>query len=166
MKSTTIACAIAAAILSFGSLASAQDHSRRGDVRQADEQGNIQRHGHEQHGERHGYDHRDERRDRQYGARHDRRYEGQTHGAYDQRDHRSYSEYNGRDHRRFGGHGAHFQRGGYIPSQYRSQRYYVNDWHHHRLSAPPYGHQWVQVGSDYALIALASGVIAHLLINQ
>lgn len=57
-----------------------------------------------------------------------------------------------------------FHRGGYLPAEYRRNGYYVNDWHAHSgLYAPPYGHQWVQVGSDYLLVALATGLIANLL---
>jgi Ni/Co efflux regulator RcnB len=59
-----------------------------------------------------------------------------------------------------------FQRGAYLPHEYRSHGYYVNDWRAHRgLYAPPYGHQWVQVGSDYMLVALATGLIANLLMQ-
>lgn len=28
------------------------------------------------------------------------------------------------------------------------------------------GHQWVQVGADYVLIAIATGVIAQIILNQ
>jgi Ni/Co efflux regulator RcnB len=42
----------------------------------------------------------------------------------------------------------------------------VNDWRSHRLSAPPRGYQWVQVGGDYVLVAIATGIIAQLLLNQ
>ena len=57
-----------------------------------------------------------------------------------------------------------FHRGGYLPAEYRRNGYYVNDWRAHSgLYAPPYGHQWVQVGSDYLLVALATGLIANLL---
>jgi Ni/Co efflux regulator RcnB len=34
------------------------------------------------------------------------------------------------------------------------------------LRQPSRGHQWVQMGGDYVLIAIASGVIAQLLINH
>jgi Ni/Co efflux regulator RcnB len=42
----------------------------------------------------------------------------------------------------------------------------VNDWRGHHLSAPPRGHPWVQVGPDYVLAAIATGVIANLVLNQ
>jgi len=34
------------------------------------------------------------------------------------------------------------------------------------LNAPPRGQQWVQVGSDYVLIAIATGIIAQLVLSQ
>ena len=58
------------------------------------------------------------------------------------------------------------RRGGYIPYENRSRQYYVSDWRGHHLSATPRGYQWVQVGSDYVLIALATGLIANLILNQ
>jgi Ni/Co efflux regulator RcnB len=42
----------------------------------------------------------------------------------------------------------------------------VEDWPRHRLSAPPAGYHWVQTGSDYLLVAIATGVIAQLLLNN
>lgn len=66
----------------------------------------------------------------------------------------------------YGARGPEFRRGGYIPREYRNRQYYLNDWRSHRLAAPPHGHQWVQVGSDYVLIAVATGLIAHLVLNQ
>ncbi|UUZ51829.1 RcnB family protein [Massilia sp. B-10] len=45
--------------------------------------------------------------------------------------------------------------------------YVVNDWNrHNRLYAPQRGYQWVQVGGDYALVAIATGIIAHVLLNN
>ena len=81
----------------------------------------------------------------------------------------------GRDHRGDRGPGAYnrgagprhdLQRGGRLPSQYRNRQYVVNDWRGHRLSAPPRGYQWVQTGSDYVLVAAATGLIAQILLNQ
>jgi len=57
-------------------------------------------------------------------------------------------------------------RGGRIPPQYRSHHYVVNDWRGHHLSAPPRGYQWVQNGSDYLLVAIATGVIAQLILSN
>lgn len=59
-----------------------------------------------------------------------------------------------------------FQRGDRLPPDYRQRQNYVTDWRAHHLSAPPRGHQWVQVGADYALIAIATGVITSLVLSQ
>ena len=59
-----------------------------------------------------------------------------------------------------------FHRGGYLPVQYRHYNYVVNDWRGHRLSAPPRGYHWVQTGSDYVLVAIATGVILQLLLSR
>ena len=50
--------------------------------------------------------------------------------------------------------------------QYRSRQYVVDDWRGHHLSAPPRGYHWVQAGGDYVLAAIATGVIASILLNQ
>lgn len=57
-------------------------------------------------------------------------------------------------------------RGGRVPPSYRSYGYVVNDWRGHRLSAPPRGYHWIQNGSDYLLIAIATGVIAQLILSN
>jgi Ni/Co efflux regulator RcnB len=58
------------------------------------------------------------------------------------------------------------RRGAYLPSQYRSRQYVVDDWRGHRLRQPPRGYHWVQTGGDYVLAAIATGIIADLLINH
>jgi Ni/Co efflux regulator RcnB len=59
-----------------------------------------------------------------------------------------------------------FYRGGRLPMEYRSRQYVVDDWRGHRLSAPPRGYHWVQTGGDYVLVAIATGVIATIFLNQ
>lgn len=59
-----------------------------------------------------------------------------------------------------------FYRGGRLPAYYRGHEYVVDDWRGHRLSAPPRGYHWVQVGTDYVLVAIATGIIASILLNQ
>lgn len=61
---------------------------------------------------------------------------------------------------------SEFRRGGRLPQEMRHRQYVVNDWRGHRLSAPPRGHHWVQVGPDYVLAAVATGIIANLILNQ
>jgi Ni/Co efflux regulator RcnB len=53
-----------------------------------------------------------------------------------------------------------------MPAQYRSHQYVVDDWRGHRLSAPPRGYHWVQTGGDYVLVAIATGIILQLLLNN
>ena len=79
-------------------------------------------------------------------------------------------------HYRPGGTGMHsgrgagpdhsWYRGGRVPPQYRTRHYVVNDWRGHHLSAPPRGYHWVQNGSDYLLVAIATGVIAQLILSN
>lgn len=59
-----------------------------------------------------------------------------------------------------------FRRGGRLPVEYRSRQYVVNDWRGHRLSAPPRGYHWVQTGGDYVLAAIATGIIAQIILTN
>ena len=59
----------------------------------------------------------------------------------------------------------HRQQSGKRPLQYRSHPDVVNDWRGHHLLAPPRGYQWVQNGSDYLPIGLATGVIASMVLG-
>jgi Ni/Co efflux regulator RcnB len=58
-----------------------------------------------------------------------------------------------------------YQRGDRLPAPYRSSQYVVNDWRAHHLTAPPRGHYWVQNGSDYVLAAIATGIIAAVILD-
>lgn len=55
--------------------------------------------------------------------------------------------------------------GGRLPQQYRSNNYVVNDWRGHGLKQPPRGKHWVQYGNDYILVAVATGVIAQIILG-
>ena len=57
-------------------------------------------------------------------------------------------------------------RGQRLPSKYHHRQYVVDNWRTHRLSAPPRGHHWVQVGNDYVLAAIAGGLIASVLLGN
>jgi Ni/Co efflux regulator RcnB len=59
-----------------------------------------------------------------------------------------------------------FRPGYRLPPYYRSRQFAVDDWRGHRLSAPPRGYYWVQSGSDYLLVAIATGIIVQLLLND
>jgi Ni/Co efflux regulator RcnB len=80
----------------------------------------------------------------------------------DRFDHDDGHRRNDRDYVRPG----HWERGQRLPTQYRGRQYVVDNWRAHNLSRPPRGHQWVQSGSDYLLIAVATGLIAQVLVNR
>ena len=61
---------------------------------------------------------------------------------------------------------AEWRRGGYVPREYRGRNYVVNDWRGHRLQQPPRGYQWVGVGGDFVLAAIATGLIAQIIAGQ
>jgi Ni/Co efflux regulator RcnB len=72
----------------------------------------------------------------------------------------------GGDEERGAGPDHNFRRGQRLPQAYRHRNYVVDDWRGHQLSAPPRGYQWVQTGSDYVLVAIATGVILQLLLRD
>ena len=102
---------------------------------------------------------RDDRHDRNDRDGRDDRYNRYDRNQYGQANH----GYNG-----WGNDGNRYQmrRGGQLPSEYRGSRYVVNDWHGRHLSAPPRGYQWVQANNDYVLAAIATGLIAQVLLNN
>lgn len=59
-----------------------------------------------------------------------------------------------------------YHRGDRMPPQYRTRQYIVEDWRGHHLSEPPRGYQWVQSGGDYVLVAITTGIILQLLLNN
>jgi len=72
-------------------------------------------------------------------------------------------------HARAGGRGAgpyhDIYRGARLPSYYRSPMYVVSDWRGHHLRPPPRGYYWVQVGADYLLVAIATGIVVQLMLG-
>ena len=59
-----------------------------------------------------------------------------------------------------------FHRGERLPVEFRHRNYVVDDWRAHHLTAPPRGYHWVQTGADYVLVAIATGVILQLMLNN
>jgi len=59
-----------------------------------------------------------------------------------------------------------WRRGGRVPQEYRGRNYVVQDWRAYRLQQPPRGYQWVGVGGDFVLAAIATGVIANIIAGQ
>jgi len=48
---------------------------------------------------------------------------------------------------------------------YNGNRVVVNNYSYYRLRPPPPGYQWVQDGGQFVLIAVASGIIADVILN-
>lgn len=122
-----------------------RDYSdRRENYRRDDYRSNDYRNNDYRNNDHHGNNYRsnDYRRDRQNV--YDQRYRHSTHGPYYQ-----------------------MRRGERVSQYYSGSHYVVRDWNRHRgLYAPHRGHQWVQVGNDYALVAIATGIIAQVLLNH
>lgn len=64
-------------------------------------------------------------------------------------------------HPRAQGHA--WRRGAYVPRNYRG--YYVQDPYYYGLPAAPRGHRWVYADGNFVLMALASGLIANVILN-
>jgi Ni/Co efflux regulator RcnB len=116
-----------------------------------------------------GFAQRDgDNRGRQREDRQDQRHD-QGRRAWQEHDARA-RQHGGRDEVRRDERGAgpehRLHRGDRLPPAYRHRSYVVDDWRGHRLSAPPRGSHWVQVGGDYVLASVATGVILQLLLSQ
>ena len=89
----------------------------------------------------------------------------------------------GDKHHRGGGHDDHrghdngkhkgwkkkhdYRRGERIDVVYLDRRYYVDDYSHHHLHAPPRGHRWVRTDDGkFILVAVATGIIADILLHH
>ena len=59
-----------------------------------------------------------------------------------------------------------WHKGDRVPASYRDKRYEVTDWKARHLRQPPRGYHWVNVNGDYVLAAIATGVIADMLLGQ
>ena len=139
MKKNMIARAMIAVMLAGSLPAIAQDRSHQQDRREyRNEQREDRR------------DAREERRDDRRDARDERR--------DDRRDQQARNRGAGPRHDLY--------RGQRLPSNYHNRQYVVDNWRSHRLSAPPRGHHWVQVGNDYVLAAIATGVIASVFLGN
>jgi Ni/Co efflux regulator RcnB len=116
-------------------------YSQRGDDHRGDDRRGDDRRGNDYRGDdRRGNDHRDDRHDNNQ-ARGDRHWDG-------------------------AGPGHDIRRGARLPDRYRNNQYVVSDYRGHNLRQPPRGYHWVQTGGDYVLAAIATGVIADLIINS
>jgi len=67
--------------------------------------------------------------------------------------------YHGDNHGYASGHSWHHG------DHFYASRHVVKNWHDYRLHQPPAGYEWVQDGSQFVLIAVASGIIADVIVN-
>lgn len=104
-------------------------------------------------------DHGDHRND-QGGYNQDR-----EHGYYrgsDRGDHHDNREFG-----RNGGNGHHWGRGQRLPREYYQDRGHYVDYRTYHLRRPPAGYRWVRTeDNDYAMVALATGLIASIIANN
>lgn len=153
MKRVILALTAAATVL--GPMAAASSAAAQGWDRH-------DRRDHDRRYDRRDYDRRDhDRRDRRNDRWDDRRYNGYN--------------WNGRwyygppPRGYYGNPGLHlgwrnWNRGDYLPPYYRS--YVVYDYGRYHLRPPPRGYRWHRVGDDYVLAAIASGLIAEVLLHN
>ncbi|WP_213957750.1 MULTISPECIES: RcnB family protein [unclassified Variovorax] len=139
IRSKTIA--VIAATLAFSSVGSAFAQDRN-------------------HGpDRDGRDGRYEQRDPRQDGRHD------NNGQWSN-DRNDYRDGRHADRRAYPQPHAEWKRGGRVPNEYRGGNYVVNDYRAYHLNSPPRGYQWVGVGGDYVLAAIATGLIAQIIVGQ
>ena len=160
---TTAALAVLAGTLALGGAASAQNyHGGHGD--HGSHQGGGwggDRHDRGDHGGGWGGDRHD----------HDDRGGGWGRGDRDNRGGGWDHDRGGRDwDRDRGGYGgwhdhSEWRRGGYV-SRYDYDRGYGVDYRsYRRLYPPPYGYEWRRVDNNYVLVAIASGLIASIILD-
>lgn len=118
----------------------------------------------------HGRGHGNDNSQGQYDGGHGRHDDGHRHDRRDWHDDRGHGRGHAYGHYKNwhdrGRHEGWYHRGGYLPVEYRT-RYVVHDWRHDHLREPPRGYHWVRSDNgDFLLVAIATGVIVDLLLNQ
>lgn len=116
-------------------------------------------------------DHHDQQDHDRYDHGHDRDHDHGRGHDHDRDDDRGHDH--DRDHREYvivhdrGNHEGWYHRGGYVPAEYyRDQRYYA-DYRVYHLAPPPPEHVWVRSDTgDFLLVAVATGIIADMVINH
>ena len=123
------------------------------------------------HGQDRGHDRGDDRGNGRYEQQHRQfdRHDNRRGDRSDRGDRYSREDYRaGRHFDRRGYPQPHteWRRGGRVPHEYRGRNYVVNDYRAYQLQAPPRGYQWVGVGGDYVLAAIATGLIAQIIVGN
>jgi Ni/Co efflux regulator RcnB len=149
--------------------AAAQPYDRHDDRR--DQREDRRDYRHDQRDARH--DRRDERRDDRRDIRQDRRdFRYDRMRAETWRDRAEWRAYHGprRGYWYAPGYGYRpyysnftWRRGVYVPPAYRG--YYVQDWGYYGLRPPPPGYRWVYADGNFVLMALATGLIADVILH-
>lgn len=160
MSYKAIVTAAVAATLTLSSFSSfAESYDKRGKVIIIQQQDN-------RHDNRRS-DRRDDRRDeRRSDRREDRRDDRYSQMRNDRREQWRQDRAQAQRRYYYDARGPEFVRGHVIPRDLRTNQYVVVDYRHHRLAPPPRGQQWVQVGADYVLVAVATGIIASIILNR
>jgi Ni/Co efflux regulator RcnB len=140
-----LAATLALSVMATAGAASAQSYGQRGDYGRYEQSRGY---------DRSDYRGRDDDRRGQNWSRSDNRYE--------QRASRSYRA--GRYQAPRGYQTRQWRRGDRMPSAYRGNGYVV-DHRRYGLNAPPRGYQYVRSGNDAVLAAVATGVIASVIVS-
>ena len=101
----------------------------------------------------------------QPGRRNDRQNDPRDDRRYDKRDDQRNGWQDARGNRGAGTRPLVLPRKPLAPN-YRTDQYVVEDWRGHGLYSPPHGYHGVQTGSDYVLVAIATGIILELLLGR
>jgi Ni/Co efflux regulator RcnB len=59
-----------------------------------------------------------------------------------------------------------YHKGDRLPEAEHRKENVVNDWHSRNLREPPSGYHWVKSGDDFVLAAVATGIIADLVLSH
>lgn len=97
----------------------------------------------------------DWRRDHNDNGRYDNRDRAYEQGRRDQA--RAEDRRDRREYRRWA-------KGQRLDRQYRDNRYYVSDYRRYGLRPPPRGYRWQRVDNQFLLTAVATGLIASVII--
>jgi Ni/Co efflux regulator RcnB len=164
MKTTLIASALIALSMASGS-AYAQRGDHGNDRYDHDRNGRAEQRNNDRYDSgRYQNDRNDYNRNDRYG-----RNDHNRNDRFDRNDGRDryYNAQNfRRDDWRGGGPRHDLRRGQRLNQEYRNNRYVVSDWRERRLGAPLRGHHWVRTGNDYVLAAIATGIIAQVLLSN
>lgn len=102
---------------------------------------------------------------------HDQDHHDQDHHDQDHHDQGHHDDHHDQGHYVIvhdrGNHEGWYHRGGRVPEEYYHDRRYYVDYRTYHLAPPPPEHVWVRSDTgDFLLVAVATGVIADLVINH